>query len=123
MPFWTLFCSRTAGPGWHVRLWATTGMIMVMGEMSTDCYVDIPSIVRKTVRDIGYTDASYGFDYKTCSVLTAIDEQSSDIAMGVDSALEHRADSSDPFDTVGAGDQGMVFAMPAEKLLSLCRHR
>ena len=88
---------------------ATTGMIMVMGEMSTDCYVDIPSIVRKTVRDIGYTDASYGFDYKTCSVLTAIDEQSSDIAMGVDSALEHRADSSDPFDTVGAGDQGMVF--------------
>ena len=88
---------------------ATTGMIMVMGELSTDCYVDIPSIVRKTVRDIGYTDASYGFDYKTCSVLTAIDEQSSDIAMGVDSALEHRADSSDPFDTVGAGDQGMVF--------------
>ena len=87
----------------------TTGMALVMGEMSTNCYVDIPSIVRKTVRDIGYTDAAYGFDYKTCAVMTAIDEQSPDIAMGVDNAVEHRRDGSDPYDLIGAGDQGMVF--------------
>ncbi len=87
----------------------TTGMVLVMGEMSTNCYVDIPSIVRKTVRDIGYTDAAYGFDYKTCAVMTAIDEQSPDIAMGVDNAVEHRRDGSDPYDLIGAGDQGMVF--------------
>ena len=82
----------------------TTGMVLVMGEMSTNCYVDIPSIVRKTVRDI-----AYGFDYKTCAVMTAIDEQSPDIAMGVDNAVEHRRDGSDPYDLIGAGDQGMVF--------------
>ena len=87
----------------------TTGMVLVMGEMSTNCYVDIPSIVRKTVRDIGYTDAAYGFDYKTCAVMTAIDEQSPDIAMGVDNAVEHRRDGSDSYDLIGAGDQGMVF--------------
>lgn len=88
---------------------ATTGMVMVMGEMSTNCYVDIPSLVRKVVKDIGYTDAAYGFDYKTCSVMTTIDEQSPDIAMGVDNAVEHRSSGKDPLDLIGAGDQGMVF--------------
>ncbi|MEA4920963.1 MAG: methionine adenosyltransferase [Clostridiaceae bacterium] len=88
---------------------ATTGMVMVMGEMSTNCYVDIPSLVRKVVKDIGYTDAAYGFDYKTCSVMTTIDEQSPDIAMGVDNAFEHRSSGKDPLDLIGAGDQGMVF--------------
>ena len=88
---------------------ATTGMVMVMGELSTEGYADIPAIVRKTVQEIGYTDAAYGFDYKTCAVLTSIDEQSPDIAMGVDNAVEHRVSGADPFDLIGAGDQGMVF--------------
>ena len=84
---------------------ATTGMVMVMGEITTDCYVDIPSVVRKTIEDIGYTRAKYGFDSETCSVLTSINEQSPDIAMGVDKVQ----DDEDPLDKVGAGDQGMMF--------------
>lgn len=88
---------------------ATTGLILVMGEISTSCYVDIPAIVRRTVRDIGYDGAYSSFDYKTCSVLTAIDEQSQDIAIGVNSAFEHRNDGTDPLDVIGAGDQGMMF--------------
>lgn len=85
----------------------TTGMVMCMGEISTDCYVDIPKIARQVIIDIGYDRAKYGFDGHTCSVLTSIDEQSADIAQGVDDALESR-DSADENDT-GAGDQGMMF--------------
>lgn len=88
----------------------TTGLVLVMGEISTSCYVDIPSIVRKTVRDIGYTRAKYGFDADTCAVITSIDEQSPDIAAGVDKALETRGGSlADELLSTGAGDQGMMF--------------
>ena len=87
----------------------TTGMVLVMGEISTSCYVDIPKIVRKTIREIGYDRAKYGFDCDTCSVLTSIDEQSRDIARGVDEALESRAGEKDDVEAVGAGDQGMMF--------------
>ena len=87
----------------------TTGMVLVMGEISTSCYVDIPKIVRKTIREIGYDRAKYGFDCDTCSVLTSIDEQSGDIAMGVDEALESREGEKDEVEAVGAGDQGMMF--------------
>ena len=87
----------------------TTGMILSMGEISTECYVDIPKIARQVVIDIGYDRAKFGFDGHTCSVLTAIDEQSADIALGVDEALEHKeGEKSDRFMT-GAGDQGMMF--------------
>ncbi len=85
----------------------TTGMVMCMGEISTQCYVDIPKIVRQVVIDIGYDRAKYGFDGHTCSVLQSIDEQSADIAMGVDDALEHKAGEDDS--STGAGDQGMMF--------------
>ena len=87
----------------------TTGMVLVMGEISTSCYVDIPKLVRKTIREIGYDRAKYGFDCDTCSVLTSIDEQSGDIAMGVDEALESRVGEKDDVEAVGAGDQGMMF--------------
>ncbi|MGL5087068.1 MAG: methionine adenosyltransferase, partial [Clostridium sp.] len=87
----------------------TTGMVLVMGEISTSCYVDIPKIVRETVREIGYDRAKFGFDAETCSVLTSIDEQSCDIAMGVDEAFESRAGEKDEVEAVGAGDQGMMF--------------
>lgn len=87
----------------------TTGMVLVMGEISTNCYVDIPKIVRETVKEIGYDRAKYGFDCETCSVLTSIDEQSGDIAMGVDEALESRAGEKDEVEAIGAGDQGMMF--------------
>ncbi|MGI6345039.1 MAG: methionine adenosyltransferase [Bacillota bacterium] len=88
----------------------TTGMVLVIGEISTGCYVDIPKLVRQTVRDIGYNRAKHGFDADTCAVLTSIDEQSPDIAQGVDQALEHRSgEEQDMSALVGAGDQGMVF--------------
>ncbi|MBL4931795.1 methionine adenosyltransferase [Clostridium paridis] len=87
----------------------TTGMIMVMGEISTKCYVDIPKVVRQTIREIGYDRAKYGFDCDTCAVLTTIDEQSADIAQGVDEALESREGDMGKIDAVGAGDQGMMF--------------
>ncbi len=87
----------------------TTGMVMVMGEITTKCYVDIPKIVRKTVTEIGYVRAKYGFDAETCSVLTSIDEQSPDIAQGVDSSLETREGQEDVLLQTGAGDQGMMF--------------
>ena len=86
----------------------TTGMVVVAGEISTNCYVDIPKIVRNTVRRIGYTRGKYGFDADNCAVLTAIDEQSGDIAMGVNLAAEHK-DGSDEAVINGAGDQGMMF--------------
>ncbi|CDG02643.1 Putative S-adenosylmethionine synthase [Clostridium chauvoei JF4335] len=87
----------------------TTGMVLVMGEISTNCYVDIPKVVRETIKEIGYDRAKYGFDCATCSVLTSIDEQSTDIAMGVDEALESRQGEKDAVEAVGAGDQGMMF--------------
>ena len=87
----------------------TTGMALIAGEISTTCYVDMPKIVRETIKEIGYTNADYGFDFKTSAVLTSIDEQSPDIAMGVDTALEARDGDMDEADAIGAGDQGMMF--------------
>lgn len=87
----------------------TTGMVFVAGEISTSTYVDIPQIVRETVREIGYTRAKYGFDADTCAVVTAIDEQSPDIAGGVDVALEARLGEMDEVEAIGAGDQGLMF--------------
>jgi S-adenosylmethionine synthetase len=87
----------------------TTGIVNVMGEISTKCYVDIPKVVRDTIREIGYTRAKYGFDCDTCAVVTSIDEQSADIAMGVDEALESKQGEMDKIEAVGAGDQGMMF--------------
>ena len=86
----------------------TTGLVLVMGEISTSCYIDIQKIVRNTIREIGYDRAKYGFDCDTCAVISAIDEQSADIALGVDKSLEAKKGEADSFDT-GAGDQGMMF--------------
>ena len=86
----------------------TTGLVLVLGEISTTTYIDFQSVVRETVRDIGYSRADYGFDYETCGTLVSVKEQSPDIAQGVDAALEIRDDAAPPFE-LGAGDQGMMF--------------
>ncbi|KXG78416.1 S-adenosylmethionine synthase [Fervidicola ferrireducens] len=94
----------------------TTGLVLVMGEITCDCYVDIPSIARETIREIGYTRAKYGFDCDTCAVITSIDEQSPDIAIGVDSAYEVREEGQgDELDRIGAGDQGMMFGFAVDE--------
>ena len=94
----------------------TTGMALVMGEISTSCYVDIPKIARQVIRDIGYNRAKFGFDGDTCAVLTAIDEQSPDIAMGVDQALEAKTNGEpSEMDELGAGDQGMMFGYACDE--------
>jgi S-adenosylmethionine synthetase len=87
----------------------TTGMVLVMGEITTNCYVDVPKVVRNTIEGIGYTRAKYGFDASTCAVITSINEQSSDIAMGVDEDLESKEGRTSKVDSIGAGDQGMMF--------------
>ena len=95
----------------------TTGLVMVMGEITTNAYVDIQKIVRDTVREIGYTRGKYGFDADTCGVITAIDEQSADIALGVDKALEAKENkmSEDDIEAIGAGDQGMMFGYASDE--------
>jgi len=86
----------------------TTGLVIVLGEITTNCYVEVPQVVREVVRDIGYTNPEYGFDCLSCGVMVSINEQSPDIALGVDKSLEAKTSSDDGFDEVGAGDQGMM---------------
>ena len=104
-------------PTAHVacETFTTTGMVVVMGEITTSHYADIPGIARRTIERIGYTDPDYGFDYRSCAVLSSIDKQSPDIAMGVNQSYEHQNGGSDPADLVGAGDQGMMFGYACDE--------
>ena len=93
----------------------TTGMVLVMGEISCDCYVDVPKVVRNTVEEIGYTNAAYGLDFKSCAVLSSIDEQSPDISQGVTESIEIREQGGSEYDKTGAGDQGMMFGFACDE--------
>lgn len=93
----------------------TTGIVSVMGEITTNCYVDIPKVARAVIQDIGYTRAKYGFDASTCAVVTSIDEQSTDIALGVDNSLERKEGDADAAFENGAGDQGMMFGYACDE--------
>lgn len=92
-----------------------TGLVLVVGEITTECYVDIAKIARKTIKEIGYDRAKYGFDAETCGVMVSINEQSGDIAMGVDKSLESRDGQTDKYETTGAGDQGMMFGYACDE--------
>ena len=98
---------------------ATTGIVTVMGEMTTNCFVDVQQIVRDTVKGIGYAGADSCFDYRTCAVLSALHEQSPDIAMGVNDAVERRSGTGDEYDRIGAGDQGMMFGFACRETKEL----